>query len=246
MKDLNDKKVAVLVTDGFEQSELEQPVQALKDAGAQVSIISLKAGTIKAWKEKNWGEEINVDKTVDEVGAQDYDALLLPGGVMSPDKLRMNEQAVAFVGGFFENNKPVAAICHGPWTLIETGELKGRTVTSYPSLKTDLINAGANWVDKEVVVDKGLVTSRNPGDLPAFIRKMLEEIKEGMHVRSLILLMFSVFLFSCGSGDTTEGYQDTADLDATGEEMYAPPADGYNHTDTSATYPDADNTNTMD
>ena len=123
----------------------------------------------------------------DEVNAKfaepdaDFDALVLPGGVMSPDKLRMNEQAVAFVGGFFENNKPVAAICHGPWTLIETGELKGRTVTSYPSLKTDLINAGANWVDKEVVVDNGLVTSRNPGDLPAFCRKMLEEIGEGVH-----------------------------------------------------------------
>lgn len=245
MKNLNDKKVAVLATDGFEQSELEQPVQALKDAGAQVSIISLKSGTIKAWNEKNWGEEINVDKTVDEVGAQDYDALVLPGGVMSPDKLRMNEQAVAFVGGFFENNKPIAAICHGPWTLIETGELKGRTVTSYPSLKTDLVNAGADWVDKEVVVDKGLVTSRNPGDLPAFINKMLEEIKEGMHVRTLLLLLFSVFLFSCGSGDTTEGYGGEADLDTTAEEMYAPPADGYNHTDTSATYT-GDNNDVMD
>lgn len=184
MKDLENKKVAVLATDGFEQSELEQPVQALKDAGAQVSIISLKPGTIKGWDKKNWGNEINVDKTVDEVGAQDYDALLLPGGVMNPDKLRMNEQAVAFVGGFFENNKPVAAICHGLWTLIETGKLKGRTVTSYPSIKTDLVNAGANWVDKEVVVDNGLVTSRNPGDLPAFISKMLEEIKEGAHAGS--------------------------------------------------------------
>lgn len=226
MKDLDNKKVAVLATDGFEQSELEQPVQALRDAGAQVNIVSLKSGTIKGWDEKNWGKEITVDKTVDEVGAQDYDALVLPGGVMSPDKLRMNEQAVAFVGGFFENNKPVAAICHGPWTLIETGELKGRTVTSYPSLKTDLVNAGANWVDKEVVVDNGLVTSRNPGDLPAFISKMLEEIKEGMHVRSLLLVLFSVFLFSCGSGDTREGYEDTTDVLNRETEMYAPPADG--------------------
>ncbi len=235
MKDLNNKKVAVLVTDGFEQSELEQPVDALKEAGAQVDIISLKSGAVKGWNEKNWGKEITVDKTVDEVGAQDYDALVLPGGVMSPDKLRMNEQAVAFVGGFFENNKPVAAICHGPWTLIETGELKGRTVTSYPSLKTDLINAGANWVDKEVVVDNGLVTSRNPGDLPAFCRKMLEEIKEGMHIRTLILVLFSVFLFSCGSGDTREGYdEDTTDVLNPETEMYAPPADGTTTTDTSS------------
>lgn len=226
MENLENKKVAVLVTDGFEQSELEQPVEALKEAGAQVDIISLKSGTIKAWNEKNWGKEIEVDKTVDEVGAQEYDALVLPGGVMSPDKLRMNEQAVAFVGGFFENNKPVAAICHGPWTLIETGELKGRTVTSYPSLKTDLINAGANWVDKEVAVDKGLVTSRNPGDLPAFCRKMLEEIKEGMHVRALILLLCTVFFISCGSGDTREGYEDTTDVLNNETEMYAPPADG--------------------
>lgn len=233
MKDLENKKVAVLATDGFEQSELEQPVQALKEAGAEVNIISLKPGTIKGWNKKDWGNEIEVDKTVDEVSAQDYDALLLPGGVMSPDKLRMNEQAVAFTGGFFEDNKPVAAICHGPWTLIETGELKGKTVTSYPSLKTDLINAGANWVDKEVVVDKGLVTSRNPGDLPAFIRKMLEEIKEGKHVRSLVVLLFSLFLFSCGSDDTREGYEDTTNGLNPETEIYAPPADGmYNDTDT--------------
>lgn len=226
MKNLENKKVAVLATDGFEQSELEQPVQALKEAGAEVDIISLEPGTIKGWDKKNWGNEIEVDKTVDEVSAQDYDALVLPGGVMSPDKLRMNEQAVAFTGGFFEDKKPIAAICHGPWTLIETGELKGKTVTSYPSLKTDLTNAGANWVDKEVVVDKGLVTSRNPGDLPAFISKMLEEIKEGKHVRTLMLLVFSVFLFSCGSGDTREGYNDTSDVLNPDTEMIAPPADG--------------------
>lgn len=181
MQTLNDKKVAVLVTDGFEQSEFEQPVAALKEAGATVEVISLKSGNVKAWSDKNWGDEFPVDKTVADADAHDYDALVLPGGVMNPDKLRMDEQAVAFVGGFFEDDKPIAAICHGPWTLIETGELKGRTVTSYPSLKTDLTNAGANWVDQEVCVDNGLVTSRNPNDLPAFCRKMVEEIAEGQH-----------------------------------------------------------------
>lgn len=181
MQTLNDKKVAVLVTDGFEQSEFEQPIAALKEAGATVEVISLKSGNVKAWNDKNWGDEFPVDKTVADADAHDYDALVLPGGVMNPDKLRMDEQAVAFVGGFFEDDKPIAAICHGPWTLIETGELKGRTVTSYPSLKTDLTNAGANWVDQEVCVDNGLVTSRNPNDLPAFCRKMVEEIAEGQH-----------------------------------------------------------------
>jgi protease I len=181
MQDLNSKKVAVLATDGFEQSELETPVRVLKEAGASVDIISLKSGKIKGWKEKNWGDEIDVDKTVAEADARDYDALVLPGGVMNPDKLRINQDAISFVGGFFEDNKPIAAICHGPWTLIETGELQGRTVTSYPSLKTDLINAGANWVDEQVVVDNGLVTSRTPDDLPAFCEKMVEEIAEGAH-----------------------------------------------------------------
>jgi protease I len=181
MSNLSSKKIAVLATHGFEHSELYKPLNALKEAGAQVDIVSLERGTIKSWKDKNWGEEIAVDITVDEADARNYDALVLPGGVMNPDQLRKDERAVTFVGGFFEDNKPVAAICHALWTLIETGELKGRTVTSYPSLKTDLTNAGANWVDKEVVVDNGLVTSRNPNDLPAFINKMLEEIAEGEH-----------------------------------------------------------------
>ncbi len=181
MKDLSTKKVAILATNGFEHSELHEPLQALKQAGAQVDIISLESGKIKSWKEKNWGEEIEVTKTVGEVDARDYDALVLPGGVMNPDQLRADEKAVTFVGGFFDNGKPIAAICHAPWLLIETGEVKGRMLTSYPSLKTDLINAGAHWVDKEVVVDNGLVTSRNPGDLPAFCKKMLEEIAEGEH-----------------------------------------------------------------
>ncbi len=181
MKTLTNKKVAILVTNGFEQSEYEKPVEALKDAGAETTTVSLEAGKIKAWKDKDWGDEFSVDKTVDEVSADEFDALVLPGGVMSPDKLRMNKNAVNFVREFLANRKPVAAICHGPWTLIETGLLQGRKLTSYPSLKTDLTNAGANWVDEEVVVDNGLVTSRNPKDLPAFCEKMVEEIAEGQH-----------------------------------------------------------------
>ena len=175
------KKVAIVVADGFEESEFTAPLEALKEANAEVEIISLKKGKVKAWSNKDWGKEYTVDKSIDEVAAQEYDALVLPGGVMNPDKLRMNQEVVNFVGGFFDDGKPIAAICHGPWTLIETGELKGRTVTSYPSIKSDLINAGANWVDQEVVVDNGLVTSRSPKDLPAFCEKMVEEIAEGIH-----------------------------------------------------------------
>ncbi len=181
MASISGKKVAVLATHGFEQSELEQPVDALKTAGAQVEIIALKSGSIKGWKDKDWGDEVPVDKTVDSVRAEDYDALLLPGGVMNPDTLRTNEKAVAFVRGFMDAGKPVAAICHGPWTLVEAGALKGRKVTSWPSLRTDIENAGGTWVDEEVVTDRGLVTSRKPADLPAFCKKMIEEIREGIH-----------------------------------------------------------------
>ncbi|MFN8287609.1 MAG: type 1 glutamine amidotransferase domain-containing protein [Chitinophagales bacterium] len=180
---LNNKKVAILVTDGFEESEFVKPLEALRAEEAKVDVISLKSGSIKAWKDKDWGSEYPVDKTIDAVNANEYDALVLPGGVMNPDQLRMDEKAVSFVSSFMVNGKPVAAICHGPWTLLETGLLKGKTVTSWPSLKTDLTNAGARWVDQEVVVDHGLVTSRKPDDLPAFCKKMIEEIGEGVHSR---------------------------------------------------------------
>lgn len=176
---LEGKKIAILATDGFEQSELFEPKKALENAGAKVSIVSLKSGKIKGWDENDWGDTIGVDLTVDDANAQDFDALQLPGGVMNPDKLRMNDKAVSFVKDFFEAGKPVAAICHAAWTLIEADVVKGKTVTSWSSLRTDLENAGAKWVDKEVVVDNGLVTSRNPDDLPAFNEKMIAEFAGG-------------------------------------------------------------------
>ncbi|MBC9931660.1 type 1 glutamine amidotransferase domain-containing protein [Chitinophaga qingshengii] len=179
---LQNKKVAILVANGFEEVEMTAPLEALKEAGAKVDIISPEKGKVRAWAEKEWGKDYPVDKSLSDANAQDYDALVLPGGVLNPDQLRINQQAVTFVGGFFEDGKPIAAICHGPWTLIETGEIKGRRVTSYPSLKTDLENAGAIWTDEEVVTDNGLVTSRTPKDLPAFCKKMVEEIAEGAHV----------------------------------------------------------------
>ena len=179
-KQLNDKTIAIIVADGFEESEFLKPFEALKNAGAKVDVISLKAGKVKAWADKNWGKEYAVDKTIDEVNAEDFDGLVLPGGVMNPDQLRQNKQVVAFAKSFMDNSKPVAAVCHGPWTLVETGSLKGRHLTSYPSIQTDLKNAGANWTDEEVVVDNGLVTSRKPADLPAFCEKMIEEFAEGV------------------------------------------------------------------
>jgi protease I len=184
-KNLNGKKVAILVTNGFEQVELEDPKHALEAAGAQTQIVSPDTGTVFGWQHTNWGDKFAVDVPLTRASAQDYDALLLPGGVMNPDKLRMNQQAVEFVQSFFAAGKPVAAICHGPWTLIEAGVVEGRTLTSYPSLQTDLKNAGANWVDREVVVDNGLVTSRNPDDLPAFNQKLIEEISEGVHTKQM-------------------------------------------------------------
>ena len=181
MATLENRRVAILTEEGFEQIELTSPKMALKDAGAIVHVISPKSGKIKAWDKTNWGIEVDVDKQLDEVSPDDYDALVLPGGVLNPDKLRQNKEAVAFVGAFLKAGKPVAAICHGPQMLIETGLIKGRKLTSFPSLQTDLKNAGAEWVDEEVVVDNGLVTSRTPADLPAFNKKTIEEFAVGVH-----------------------------------------------------------------
>jgi protease I len=181
MENLNRKRVAILATNGFEESELKSPKEALEKAGAEVHIISEKSGSIKGWSDGNWSNEYKVDKTLDQVNQSEYHALMLPGGVINPDKLRRNKDAVKFVTSFFENHKPVGAICHAPWILAEAGVLKSRKITSFSSIKTDMINAGANWVDEEVVVDEGLVTSRSPKDLPAFNAKLVEEVYEGKH-----------------------------------------------------------------
>jgi len=178
---LKGKRVAALATHGFEQDELLQPRKALADAGATVDVVSPESGRIRGWKHKEWGEEVTVDRTLDQARAEEYDALLLPGGVMNPDRLRMDSRAVQFVKRFFDDGKPIAVICHGPWTLVEANVVRGVTMTSWPSLKTDLTNAGAKWVDQEVVVDRGLVSSRKPDDIPAFNRKMIEEFGEGVH-----------------------------------------------------------------
>lgn len=179
--DLSGKTVAILVTDGFEQSELEQPRQALQDAGAETRIVSPKAGMVRGWDEDDFGDSFTVDVALKGADAEDYDALLLPGGVMNPDQLRLDPAAVRFVKAFFEAGKPVAAICHGPQLLIEAGVVRGRRLTSFPSLQTDLKNAGATWVDEVVVTDQGLVTSRRPADIPRFNEKMIEEFAEGVH-----------------------------------------------------------------
>ena len=179
-KQLENKRVAILATNGFEESELLSPKQALEDAGAKVDVVSLKHGSIKGWKDGNWSQEVAVDQTVEKAMADDYDALMLPGGVINPDLLRRSAEAVEFVRGFFREKKPVAAICHGPQLLIEADAVKDRKLTSFSSIKTDLINAGAMWQDSEVVTDNGLVTSRSPKDLPAFNKKMVEEIAEGV------------------------------------------------------------------
>jgi len=178
---LNGRKVAILVDDGFEQVELTEPKQALEQAGAQTHIVSPAEGQVKGWSHTEWGDQFPVDVPLNQANANDYDALLLPGGVMNPDHLRRNQAALEFVKAFFAAGKPVAAICHGPWTLIDAGVVQGRKLTSYESIQTDLKNAGAQWVDQEVVVDQGLVTSRKPDDIPAFNRKMIEEFAEGQH-----------------------------------------------------------------
>lgn len=180
-KQLSGKTIAILVTDGFEQVELTEPKRALEEAGATTHIVSLQEGKVKGWDKTEWGDPFDVDVVLGEADADDYDGLLLPGGVMNPDHLRREKAVQTFVRAFFEAHKPVAAICHGPWTLIDAGVAEGRTMTSYHTIQTDLKNAGVNWVDREVVVDQGLVTSRNPNDIPAFNRKMIEEFAEGKH-----------------------------------------------------------------
>jgi protease I len=180
---LDNKKIAILATNGFEQSELEVPRDKLKAAGATVHVVSLQAGEIKGWDKKDWGRPVKVDKTLDQVSADEYDAVVLPGGQINPDLLRVEPKALAFIKDIFNQNKIVAAVCHAPWLLIETGIAKGRKMTSYKSIKTDVVNAGAKWEDSEVVVDNGVITSRNPGDLNAFSAKIIEEINEGKHAR---------------------------------------------------------------
>lgn len=178
---LEGKTIAVLATDGFEQVELDKPVEALKAAGAEVHIVAPEAGEIQGFNHHDKGDKVKVDRTLSDVSASDYDGLVLPGGVINPDALRLEDAAIGFIRAFTDAAKPVAAICHGPWPLINAGAVEGRKLTSWPSLEADLTNAGAQWVDEEVVVDNGLVTSRNPDDLPAFCSKMIEEFAEGRH-----------------------------------------------------------------
>ena len=183
MAEIKGKKILILATHGFEQSELEVPRDRLKAAGAIVDVVSPEKGEIKGWEKKDWGRPVKVDRTLDEVSAADYDAIVMPGGQINPDLLRVNEKALKLIKDFYVQKKTVAAICHAPWLLVEAGLLKGKRATSYKSIKTDLINAGAKWEDSQVVTDQGLITSRNPGDLEAFSAKIIEEVKEGRHMQ---------------------------------------------------------------
>jgi protease I len=181
MTNTNEKRVAIVTENGFEEAELTSPKKAMENAGFKVDIVSPQKSKVKAWAHDHWSIELPVDVNLDDANSDDYDALMIPGGVMNPDLMRMNKDCVKFAKDFLDSGRPVAAICHGPQLLIESGMLKGRKMTSYPSIKTDLKNAGADWRDKEVVVDNGLVTSRSPKDLDAFNKKVVEEIREGVH-----------------------------------------------------------------
>lgn len=178
---LQGKRIAILATDGYEQSELTEPLNQLRDAGAEVRIVSLESGDIRGESNGRWGGTVPVDHTVDEVSADQFNALVIPGGLYNPDQLRANATAVSFVRSMFDAKKPIAAICHGPWLLVEAGIARGRKLTSYPSIRTDITNAGGLWVDEPVVVDQALITSRSPKDLEAFIAKIVEEVREGKH-----------------------------------------------------------------
>ena len=184
MPSINKSRILIMATHGFEQSELVKPLEQLKAKGAKVEVAAPEAGQIKGWQDKNWGTPVDVDLTLDAVQVADYDALVLPGGVMNPDKLRINDKALAIVKAFIESGKVVAAICHAPWLLVEVGAVKGREVTSYVSIRTDVVNAGGRWVDRQVVTDQGMITSRHPGDIDAFVAKIIEEVEEGGHRRA--------------------------------------------------------------
>ncbi|MDQ0455166.1 type 1 glutamine amidotransferase domain-containing protein [Rhizobium paknamense] len=183
MTSITSAKILILATHGYERSELHVPLEELKRRGADVKIASLKKEPIKSWDEKDWGDTVDVDLTVDQASVENFDALVIPGGQINPDILRTDEKAVKLVKDFVASGKVVAAVCHGPWLLVEADALRGRKATSYHSIKTDVKNAGAEWVDKEVVTDKGIITSRNPGDLQAFVAKIVEEVEEGRHQR---------------------------------------------------------------